>query len=751
MARWLLSLGMLCLLFGVPESGWADTYPAAKMSNGDWQDGADNYDDYAFSFKMHFGEDAGINSGWHNFEIYLVVNNVKYKITDYKAIGYQGFDKFGNTDDAFNGKAANSWRKICKTIEFGDANSTLYGGYHGWLDFSDVSDTDNANDECYCKVHAILDRRYCNNNDNVSILISGKYSESGAQANYHSSEYTLKSNYTNAVTPNSGTGFERENKKIVYYGQSNFLSSEYYFLMDIFSKDPSNNIDYFLKSEWSNAIEPIQTSTKSDKGTSNLSLYLDGKDNYQPYLFYPVIRIQRDNMSIDPKRSLHSIGEVRSFSPIVFQKLNPVVVPGNARAKNVEAVTKDATKKQVTITWQQEGLSIKDADGNTVSYNKNGRWYIFRKKKNSDESQICLGDVGFNTFEFTDKISEDDKVNAIIYDEAYTYTVCFVPNGWDVENEHDAEGLYSSTDYTMVRDFQFGSTIGDNPDLYCSSIKNETLITLHWTHSAITDAGSATTYQLEVQRTLTPKDELSWQTIGHSDIENPKTKSGEYEDTKDLKLYDTYYYRLKIEVQDTVFYSPIIEGYLKGASEITSFSATRGTYTNRVKLQWNVEQVGADASNFVVSRRPLGSTDDNEFTDIYSTSGTSNVYNYEDETAFPGSYYEYKLKIYILKQNPETKEMEEKGVMTKTIDGYCIQTGVLSGRVSYGSGTAVEGTKIVLNTSDADGKLKSPFHSVDLTNEASKITYNPGQSVIRKLMGKDFSMQMYFRPSDSNS
>ena len=114
-----------------------------------------------------------------------------------------------------------------------------------------------------------------------------------------------------------------------------------------------------------------------------------------------------------------------------------------------------------------------------------------------------------------------------------------------MENEHDAEGLYSSTDYTMVRDFQFGSTIGDNPDLYCSSIKNETLITLHWTHSAITDAGSATTYQLEVQRTLTPKDELSWQTIGHSDIENPKTKSGEYEDTKDLKLYDTYYYRLK--------------------------------------------------------------------------------------------------------------------------------------------------------------------------------------------------------------
>ena len=84
--------------------------------------------------------------------------------------------------------------------------------------------------------------------------------------------------------------------------------------------------------------------------------------------------------------------------------------------------------------------------------------------------------------------------------------------------------------------------------------------------------------------------------------------------------------------------------------------------------------------------------------DIYTTSGTSSTYSYDDNTAQPGSFNEYRLKIFDMYEG-----VRYEGTAKKT-DGFCLATGVVSGRITYGSGTAVEGVKITLGANNADGE-----------------------------------------------
>ena len=137
-----------------------------------------------------------------------------------------------------------------------------------------------------------------------------------------------------------------------------------------------------------------------------------------------------------------------------------------------------------------------------------------------------------------------------------------------------------------------------------------------------------------------------------------------------------------IALNNETFHSNEVEARITGNTSVTSFYASKGDYAGNVKLSWNVNQVGADKTKFKLYRKLLGSESSGDWRVIYETEDVASVYNYDDFSANTGQYYNYKLTVLT------SCDGEYDGGMNYYSDGFSFATGVISGRVTYGTGTA---------------------------------------------------------------
>ena len=263
-------------------------------------------------------------------------------------------------------------------------------------------------------------------------------------------------------------------------------------------------------------------------------------------------------------------------------------------------------------------------------------------------------------------------------------------------------------------------------------------IVFSWSHQPILSASGSNVVNMTLERSTDKKNWTTLQTIGINDSE---TTTGSYEDATGLQTFTTYYYRLRVNVLGKNYESTTATGQLEGMSKVTDFTASRGTYSNMVKLRWMAKQVGTNTTYFTIYRRPLGSADENDWAEIYSTSGTAASYSYDDVTALAGSFNEYKVSVSMMKGDDREPGNE------KRIDGFNIATGVVSGRITYGTGTAVSDAKVVLKQQTSDGSLGTGMHSLLLDGVNSGLTYKTSEKAnMSKLFADDFTVQMYIWP-----
>ncbi|MBR3471655.1 MAG: hypothetical protein IKH22_03580 [Prevotella sp.] len=178
-------------------------------------------------------------------------------------------------------------------------------------------------------------------------------------------------------------------------------------------------------------------------------------------------------------------------------------------------------------------------------------------------------------------------------------------------------------------------------------------------------------------------------------------------------------------------------------SYLTGFSASRGTYSNVVKLRWDAKQVGTGTTYYTVGRRPLGSNNDDEWIELTTLSGTASSYSYDDETALPGSFNQYRVLAWTM-HNGERFDGSE--TMT---DGFSLTTGTISGRITYGTGTAVQGARVTLKQNNTDGDVVSAMRSLRFSGADAGLMYNTTNKSISSLLGNDFSVQLYVNPNSA--
>ena len=455
---------------------------------------------------------------------------------------------------------------------------------------------------------------------------------------------------------------------------------------------------------WSDNLTSKQTYNKGTSSFSNQEIAFSERSDYYN----------------TASKYIEYIVAFNDYTPSGFNEMSPKVnmnyyqwylsyVPGYIRAKaNPTAVVNNKWSKEVKLTWSTEGN------------NTGGTWTIYRYKTaaGAGTRETIAENISYNTTNRT--------VSAPTYDEAYSYEIAFIPQGGVRRNE-----LTRTAQLTVSRDW--------NVKIDSVQVYDESKIKVKWTHNAIEDASSSKPYQLVLQR----KDNTSsWIDVKTINITSKNTTDGDFIDDSNLTANRTYTYRLKITVMDKE-YTTDPKGTSLGGSKILSFSATRGSYSNMVKLQWRVKQVGTNITNFIIQRRPLGSSDDNAWADIHTTSGTAQGYSYDDVTALPGSFNQYKVVVWSQDGDVSTTSDEQ------TTDGFSLTTGMISGNITYGTGPAVDSVKVTLKQQTADGDITSGMRSVNLSGAGSGMKYSADNATLKSLLVNDFSIQMYVNPNNN--
>ena len=467
----------------------------------------------------------------------------------------------------------------------------------------------------------------------------------------------------------------------------------------------ANNISWKQKLTTSASYKSNFTSFNGQ--TMDFSWRTDYYNDVRTYVEYIISRTGYTPAELDPLPD----NQRQSMNYYMWY---PVTVPGYMRATNLQAPTANIWTKEVNLTWGTEG---RDGDGT---------WSIYRYEGTDLKNPVLVQSN-------IEKGMRSATVTNPQYDKDYTYEVSFIPRNGSRRDE-----LSTHATSNLKREWSF------------SNFKAETneagdKIILSWNHTPIGDASNKS-YTLHVQRStdydVNNPQKATWEDVKTVTINSSNTNSGTYTDQEGLSANHNYFYRLSVSVLETEMTSPVVNKKL-GGSKVLSFSATRGSYNNMVKLKWTVQQVGANVTNFIIQRRPLGSNDENAWAEIYSTSGTASGYSYDDITALPGTYNQYKVVVW--SQDGKNVSYDDSDVA----DGFSLSTGTLSGNIKYGTGTAVAGAKVVLKQQSADGEVTSGMHSVRFTGNGTGFKYDCDQATLKNLFERDFSAQLYINPDSS--
>ena len=331
----------------------------------------------------------------------------------------------------------------------------------------------------------------------------------------------------------------------------------------------------------------------------------------------------------------------------------------------------------------------------------------------------------------------DNSVNGATY---YKYMVLNVPKDW-IGNGINESQLNSPSDDLLNRlGYVESELMNTQPELSIYDLRQDTTVTnkvkLTWQYTRIPTSASSVTFKV-MRKT---SDDSEWAEFGtvNGDAQPSAGKQLSFTDGDLPNPSVRYQYKVRLTLNSTDFESDAITAGLLNGSSVKKFSATKGTHAGTVRLSWEANQVGTDNTTFVISRRYVNSED--EYIRINTTSGTNALYTYEDNTVQPGYYYEYKIEAYNgnLPQNSLTDA------------GFCQARGVISGRISFGSGDAVEDVRLTLRPSNADDGNTVKGYSQRVDGASTGIAWDVDETELAKVFGKDkdYTVQMFVRPDE---
>ena len=396
------------------------------------------------------------------------------------------------------------------------------------------------------------------------------------------------------------------------------------------------------------------------------------------------------------------------------------------QAKRINTVVKGfmyPSELQITANkWKNTNTLKWTINNNDANHNTDGGWLVFRQKEGESGYELLTSSrLNNSNNTYTDTHVETGA--------KYTYWVTFAPTVYGT-----ISAPLTGTKLTVE------SNISHDASFKFSNLKTELSdaggIEISWTPE-----NTGSDFLFYVQRW----DERTEQWINLKDVGQTGTT---YVD-KDVESMKFYKYRIKISYWGLDFHSADMSISYTVMSKVKGFTASQGTYSNMVKLNWNVTILSEGDTRYVVQRKLMGDQQAN-FTQIYETMGKESSFYYEDLSAQPGQFYIYKVTASVYA--PEASDKSEDWAIGNSMetDGFVQSRGILSGRIKYGTGTAVPNVKVVLTKSGDNDNTAKQFYSLYLAGDnASGVQWELSDEMIANYFtgnNRPWSVQMYVHP-----
>ena len=171
-----------------------------------------------------------------------------------------------------------------------------------------------------------------------------------------------------------------------------------------------------------------------------------------------------------------------------------------------------------------------------------------------------------------------------------------------------------------------------------------------------------------------------------------------------------------------------------------SFQVSKGEYHNYIRLQWNVNlPPGGAAQTYRVFRRAANSNV--PFVELETVTSNAPTVYWNDHNVLTGILYEYEVRSYQKCNNIETVLQERKDI------GFTRAHGTVSGRVTYGMGTAVKGVNMIVRR---NGLLdeENQYYSLNSTGYGQIFDFSSIKNIAST---NQWTMQFWVRPNVTNT
>ena len=415
-----------------------------------------------------------------------------------------------------------------------------------------------------------------------------------------------------------------------------------------------------------------------------------------------------------------------------------VVVKPFTRPTSVK-VEFDKWGKKNTVTWTR-AENVQGWNGSKWTHDDcrfDGKWYVIRYKKGQLASDYQLiGSVSGKNKPEALKLTDDN----IDYDEEYVYRVVFLP---EVLEEKYSEKLadlpgQSETHYkTDLWEEGSVSTRMEIPVQLSQDRSDDSGIHLVWEYNVQTNGCD---WRIDKH----PLGESTWTTVTTIPVDT-KQSTASYVETGG-SVCDRYVYRIMTKINDKELYSDTLVCNLPAGAYISDVKASTGTEEKNVIVKWKVARPGDDDIWFRVLRRPIGSDEWTLLSD--DIHGHATEYTFIDERVMAGSYYEYSIEAYGAKCEGQ---LVQTG--SSVAPGFSQGRGTITGHISYGTGTAVNGVRVNLVKSSADESTDQPqFLSRYIDGEGKGLQWTADSAKYASVLTgeKELTLQLWARPMEGS-
>ena len=346
---------------------------------------------------------------------------------------------------------------------------------------------------------------------------------------------------------------------------------------------------------------------------------------------------------------------------------------------NFNSIQKPATKEAgCNYSPENQTVKIEWTDANNISNPiPVFAYHIKRGLKDGLTSEFITPAEGIISEEFTDSLIENWK--------DYVYTIYSIPTSWGwTRNELIEE--YSAT-YNVTT--------------------NSNILPFVFTLTAFPTNGPILPYiKLDWQQ--------KWTSKNKAELYHRSSNSTVFELVKVLEPGTTSYiddevednsrhiYKIKLEVFGREF--EIVDSItVEKVVAFNSIAASKNTIGDRIQLSWEIDDLDL-CDRFEIYR---SYTRDSSGMDVTTTPemvhqlSAQTVYNtWDDMTAMAGVVYEYKIIAYNKGIDNKIRKSESSSDI-----GFRTPVGTISGRITYGGGTAVDKVSVYVESSSLDENM----------------------------------------------